>query len=108
VEGTVGSMMDDLARRAGVTIQRTGALDLIPAAGASAFVNASSEAGVRILGIEGFKIIDGDARPDMTAIADFSDIRGEPASNAEAVAFMKSLNDPELMFEFTLDEKGAL
>lgn len=59
-----------------------GGLDLVAAGEANAFIEACEGAGVRILGIEGFRIGSSNTiHVVMDAIADFSDV-ADPATSA--------------------------
>jgi hypothetical protein len=102
MEGPVGSMIRDLAERATIRLHHAGGLQLIAAADAPAFLEACLTAHCQILGIEGFEILDGEVRPEMEAIADFSEIDDPDQTVAEARRFLDAVEDQELAFEFTI------
>lgn len=95
--------MSELARRGGVSLRRIGTVDLVDAADAPAFLDACASAGTRVLGVEGFHVVDGGVVPDMEAIADFSSLTDSNESVREARAFVVATADPDLAFEFILE-----
>lgn len=69
---------------------------------AARLLDECATAGVRVLGLEGFRLADGETRPDMSAIADLSDVEDPAASVEEARAVVSEIEGPDLMLEFTL------
>jgi hypothetical protein len=63
---------------------------------------ACRAARVRVVGAEGFDIIDGQRRPDMEAILDLEDLDDSPRSIDEAERFVSATWRPGLYFEFDL------
>lgn len=94
-----------VARRAGVTLTTRGGLLLVDFGDTAAFLDACAAEGVRVLGIEGFRIDASGVTPDMDAIADFSMPPG-PGTVEEAIrasrTYLRAVK-PDLMFEFVLD-----
>ena len=93
-----------LGTRAGIEIRNVGGLELVAFSDAQAFLDACVIAGVTIIGIEGFYIDDTRTSPDMDAIADFSQIRNCEESIFESRAFIKTVGQPEMFFDFTFSE----
>lgn len=92
----------ELATAVGIPVRRTGSLELIPSFDAAAFLDECSKAGVRVLGFEGFRMTDGETRPDMSAIADLSDVEDPTASVEEARIIVDEIAASDLLLEFTL------
>lgn len=55
-----------------------------------------------MLGIEGFKLLDRGVQPDMSAIADPSELDDPAESVAEAKIFLEALSDTDLAFDLVL------
>lgn len=94
-----------LGRRAGIAIREVGGLQLVAFADTEAFLAACESAGVLVLGVEGFYLEDGQARPDMDAIVDLSQIRNYKESVLEARAFIETVGRPKMLFDFALSEE---
>ncbi len=94
-----------LGRRAGVAIRVRGGLELVAFADSQAFLAACEAAGVLVLGVEGFHLEGDHVRPDMGAIADFSQVRDCKASVLEARAFIEAVGRPKMLFDFVLSEQ---
>jgi hypothetical protein len=62
-------------------------------------LEACRAAGVRVLGVEGFRIAGEAVQPDMDAILDLSDVLDPEVSVSEARRFLRAVADQELMFE---------
>lgn len=92
----------ELAAGVGIRVHRSGSLELIPSSEAARLLDECATAGVRVLGLEGFRLADGETRPDMSAIADLSDVEDPAASVEEARAVVSEIEGPDLMLEFTL------
>ena len=94
-----------VARRASVTLATRGGLLLVDFEDAPAFLDACADEGVRVLGIEGFRVDASGVTPDMNAIADFSMPPG-PGTVEESIrasrTYLRAVK-PDLMFEFMLD-----
>jgi hypothetical protein len=104
----MGSVIREVAGRAGVRVIDAGRQELIAAADAPAFVDSCVAEGCRILGVEGFHVVNGGVEPQMDAIADFSTLSDLTDSAREAREFLASLGDAGLAFAFTLGEEPAL
>lgn len=98
----MGSVIRRVADRAGVPVVDVGRQELIAARDARAFVESCLAERQRILGIEGFRLLDGGVEPQMDAIADFSSLSDSTDSTEEAQQFLASLGDRDLSFVFTL------
>lgn len=94
-----------LGRQAGIDIREVGGLQLVALADAWAFLDACVAAGVLVLGIEGFYFDNDQVRPDMGAIADFSQMANSEESVLEARSFLGAVGRPEMLFDFTLSEE---
>lgn len=89
-----------LGRQAGIDIREVGGLQLVAFADAWTFLDACVDAGVLVLGIEGFRLDSGQVRPDMGAIADFSQMTNSRESILEARSFIETVGQPEMLFDF--------
>lgn len=96
-----------LGRRAGVRFREAGALQLVSFADTQAFLDACEDSRVLVLGIEGFYLENAQARPDMDAIADFSQISDCEESVREARSFIEAVGRPEMLFDFALSEDAS-
>lgn len=94
-----------LGRQAGIGIREVVGLQLVAFADVRAFLDACAAAGVLVLGIEGFYFDSGQVRPDMGAIADFSQMTDSKESVLEARSFIEAVGRPEMLFDFTLSEE---
>lgn len=95
-------LTSEIAASVGMDVRRAGSLELIASADAEALLDECARRGIRVLGFEGFRLVDGETRPDMSAIADLSDVT-EPAESVEETrAIVAALAGPDLMLEFTL------
>jgi hypothetical protein len=66
------------------------------------FLEACRTEGVKILGAEGFDLVDDGRRPDMGAILDLSSVDDASGSVDEAQSFVAEVCRDGLMFEFQL------
>lgn len=94
-------LVEKIASRAGLTVEKRGSLRLIQSVDASAFLDACDAEGLRILGIEGFFRKQDALVPDMDAIADFSDASG--CSILDARKFVAEVKSPSLMLDFAIE-----
>lgn len=94
-------LVEKIASRAGLMVERSGSLWLIQSADALAFLDQCEAEGLRILGIEGFARKQGALIPDMDAIADFSDALG--CSILEARRFVAEVHASGLMLDFYIE-----
>ncbi len=92
----------NLARRAGLRLKKVGGLQLVAFPDVQDFLDACMAAEVLVLGIEGFSSEDGEVRPDMSAIADFSELTSSSHSVVEARMFVDSVGRPGMLFDFIL------
>jgi hypothetical protein len=97
-------MIRRVANRAGVRVLSVGRQELVAAPDAAAFVDSCLAERCRILGVEGFHIVNDHVEPDMDAIADFSAMRDSTEAVKEARQFLGRLDDPDLAFAFILVE----
>jgi hypothetical protein len=107
VDGSVG-LTADLAATVGIPVRQVGSLELIAAGDSGPFLDACSAAGIRVLGIEGFRLSEGVTRPDMSAIADLSRIEKSSESVEAARSFVQEVATSDLMLEFTLAGEGGV
>jgi hypothetical protein len=95
--------VSDIARRARVNVLYLGALELVSARDAFAFLQAADAAGVQVIGIEGFPVENEVVMPDLDAIADYSDGLDPAVSIDAAKRFIEKVAQPDHWFEFTID-----
>jgi len=97
-----------IASAAGISLKSAGSLQLVSSKDTDAFLGAASTEHVAILGIEGFHLEGSRIVPDMSAIADFSELpRDEEFMGAtieEARTFLRSFAQADMYFDFLLDE----
>jgi hypothetical protein len=102
----VGSV-EALARRAGVRVRTVAGLELVNSLDAPALLEAFRNAGLRVLGAEGFRLDGPDAvRPAMDTILDLSSVEDPERSVIEAEHFIRSVSTPDLFFEFVVRDAG--
>lgn len=86
-----------------------GKVPLFDAKDAVAFLIECEKLDVGILGVEGFRVLDGKRVPDMNYILDFSELvgldGGRERSFGVAREFICSCGDADLLFEFVLDDE---
>jgi hypothetical protein len=92
----------EVAQAAGVASHIETGATLIACEEGAKFLAECRDATVRVIGAEGFDLIDGNRRPDMQAILDLSDVDEGPASVEEAERFVAAVCRPGLYFEFDL------
>jgi hypothetical protein len=105
MESAMG-LVEDTACLIGLPVLHVASLDLVSASDVDAIASAILGRGIPILGLEGFVVSDGEAMPDMNAIADFSSCLGQSEWQAETLkslsTFLRSVGNPKLMFEIVL------
>lgn len=98
-------LASEVARRARIALTSRGRMQFVAAKDAPAFLDVCADEGVRVLGIEGFRVESSGVTPDMDAIADFS-IPPGPGTVEESIrasrTYLRAVK-PDLMFEFVLD-----
>lgn len=103
-------LIAEVAYPVGIGVRHSGQMELVAAADLVRFLEAVRARDLRVLGLEGFRIIGSSLVPDMDAIADFSSI-GRSATNAEtvdeALQFLSNVEEPDLFYEITLLEGAA-
>jgi hypothetical protein len=106
---TFVDLVSFVAQRAGIDLRCDGSMQFVAYKDAPAFLDACAAEGVRVLGIEGFRLDATGVTPDMDAIADFSVAPGpggvEESIRASRMYFGAVKSD--LLFEFELDRPGA-
>lgn len=97
-----------LAAVVGLEVKEIGSLELIAWSDIDTFLSVVRERNVVVLGIEGFRINGSKAVPDLDAIADFSGLPTDEdlaaTTIAEARRFLSNVSQPNMYFEFELDE----
>ncbi|MCP4548388.1 MAG: hypothetical protein GY835_18155 [bacterium] len=101
-------LINTLARRAGLRLIRVGGLQLVAFPDVPDFLDACMAAELLVLGVEGFGYEDGEVWPDMSAIADFSELTSSHQSVVEARMFADSVGRPGMLFDFTVSKEGGL
>ena len=91
-----------LGRQAGIDVREVGGLQLVALADVRTFLDTCVAAGVLVIGIEGFRLESGQVRPDMGAIADFSQVTDSEESVLEARSFIETVGQPGMLFDFAL------
>jgi hypothetical protein len=91
-----------LAREARIDLREIGGLALVALADTQVFLDACATEGVLVLGVEGFYLHGPEARPEMDAIADFSEVDDAARSVREARAFIATVGRPGMLFDFAL------
>lgn len=94
----------DLAATVGVVPVLQGSLVLLSASDAVQVIEAAGTRGVRVLGMEGFRVVGQRVEPDMDSILDLSEVVDEAASVTEATAFLLAQPHEGLMFDLALDD----
>ncbi|WP_243350389.1 hypothetical protein [Stenotrophomonas acidaminiphila] len=94
-------LVEKIASRAGLMVERRGSLRPIQSVDALAFLDQCEAEGFRVLGIEGFARKQGALIPDMDAIADFSDAPG--CSILEAKRSVAEVHASSLMLDFAVE-----
>jgi hypothetical protein len=67
------------------------------------FLEGCRAANIRVVGAEGFDLIDTSIRPDMEAILDLGDLIDPSGSVEDAIRFVDAVYRPGLMLEFQLE-----
>ncbi len=101
-------MISDLAKSKSLGVKCVSSLELIPFESAGAFLDATEERGLTVLGIEGFRLEGDSAVPDIKAIADFSTLLNERDAVADSARaarrFVSQVGRSGMFFEFVLAE----
>lgn len=92
-----------LAKAAGLPLLYRGGMCLLSADDALALLDTSAGARVRVLGVEGFRVLGNEVRPDMDAIADFSGVASHHQTVLEARRFLNMFAESDLKFELVLE-----
>jgi hypothetical protein len=95
-------LVHEVAEAVRVRCRSVSGASLIACEDAPAFLNGCLAAGIRVVGAEGFDLIDDNRRPDMGTILDLGDLDDPARSTAEAREFVTSVCRGGLMFEFQL------
>lgn len=98
-------LVEEVERSANIKATVRGGLRLISFHDIPAFLEAVSEAGFVIIGIEGFILVEHAIRPDMNAIADFSELTDSARSVEEAQRFFDEISHSKKHFDFVLRER---
>jgi hypothetical protein len=97
----MGQVASEIARQASVRPHVVGRAELIARDDVPRFLDACERAKGVVVGIEGFRIMGDRIEPDMSSIADFSELTDSARSIVEARRFVESSN-PDLAFDFTI------
>ena len=96
-------LVQEISSGAGIEPLERGALLLIKRQDVDAFLSECERRRVAITGIEGFELVGERVRPDMDAIADFSDVHDSVSTVLESRRFMAEMaGRRELLFDFAL------
>lgn len=100
-------LIAEIANSVGVRVRLSGQTELVAAADLVAFLEAVRSRELCVLGLEGFRVVEGSLVPEMDAIADFSTLSSSAASEhsvAEALQFLSAVGAPDLYYDVTLRE----
>lgn len=101
-------LVKEIAESVSANVYHSGPTELISGADLVRFLGAVRSRGVCVLGLEGFRLVDGHLVPDMDAIADFSSVEDSAESTvAEALRFLSNVGEPELLYDVTLGEDSG-
>ncbi len=103
-------LIAEIAYSVGIGVRHSGQTELVAAADLVRFLEAARARDLRVLGLEGFRIVGSSLVPDMDAIADFSSIGGSATSAEtvdEALQFLLNVGEPALFYEVTFGEEPA-
>jgi hypothetical protein len=102
-------LIEQLARQLGIQVRAQGALRLIRLQDCQSVIEACKSQKVLILGIEGFTISKGRAKPNMDLIADFSALTAKTwatacleAAASAAIYFESAKGQEDIFFDFSL------
>lgn len=104
-------LIDEVTKRAGVSMLMHGALRLVRVDEAGRVLDICASDGLRVLGVECFRVEGSKVFPDMHAIADFSAALSAEESIADARRFLRQLDSAEYFVELELEahpERDAL
>ena len=95
-------LIAEIASSVGVGVHHSGQTELVAATDLVRFLEAVRARDLRVLGLEGFRVVGSSLVPDMDAIADFSLITGSATSEDtvdEALRFLSDMQAPDLYYE---------
>lgn len=104
------ALEDGVVRQFAIPHVVRGSMTLIPARDAEAFLVGCEQAGARLLGIEGFRIVDGATVPDMGLVLDLTVGGMDPTaleSFRAARRFLREHVPSDVLLEFTLAQTSA-
>ena len=100
-------LVERISTSVGIGVYRSGQMELVAAPDVVRFLTAVSSRGLRVLGLEGFRIVGDRLIPDMDLVADFSSISGSAASEesvAEALRFLSNVGGSGQFYDVILDD----
>jgi hypothetical protein len=109
MEGAMG-LTEAVAMTLAIPVKEVGSLRLVSRDDAELFLDACAMERIRVLGVEGFRLHQGTAVPDIDAIADFSELDAPDraiVSVAEARRFVRLVGSSDMMFDFTLAKEES-
>ena len=69
-----------------------------------AFLAFADKRGLRVLGLEGFRLEGATVIPDIDAILDLSSLHSRSRSITEAIDFVQPADRAKMLFDFAFDE----
>lgn len=103
-------LVAEVASSIGVSVHRSGQMELVAATDLPTFLRGVRARSLRVLGLEGFRIVGSSLVPDMDSIVDFSSIPRSASSEHtvdEALRFLSKVEGPDLFYAVTLREQSA-
>jgi hypothetical protein len=100
-------LIAEIAISVGIGVHVSGQAELVGSADLAKFLQGVRTRRLRVLGLEGFRIVGSSLVPNMDAIADFSSIAQSASSEDtvdEALRFLSEVKGSDLLYEVTLTE----
>jgi len=101
-------LTSEIASSVGIRVYRNGPMELVASADLGRFLEEVRTRGLRVLGLEGFRIVGSSLVPEMDAIADLSAIPCSAASEDtvdEALQFLCDVASLNLFYEVSFADR---
>jgi hypothetical protein len=95
-------LIEQIARQHDIELLKKGSLELILFKDMSSILEACRIARLCVIGIEAFWLNRDSIVPNMAGIADFSELKLSEKSIVEALRFVKSVGQPDMLFEISV------
>ena len=96
----------EVAQTAGLRCHLGTGATLFPCEDGLQLLDACRDASIRVIGIEGFDVVDGQRRPDMATILDLGNVEEPADSVEEAQRFIAEVCRLGLFLEFDLERSS--